>query len=339
MDKLDKVTIKEWRIIMRVKNNRVVRLLSGILLTILTAGVVFAQEDVKGSSDHTLISRFPGSSIMDYDMKSFDEYVVPMGKKAKGALTKSQKLEGKITLITYSAPAERSVLEIFRNYESALKNAGFTTLFSGKKNALGDKWLDEFVKATTRPSRYGEPGLGTRLDGEFSYIAAKLTRAEGDVYVALCVATSWFQKFPVVQLDIIETKPMETGMVKVNAEALAKDIERTGHAPIYGIYFDTGKADIKPQSEEALAEMAKLLGQDAALNLYVVGHTDNVGTLSSNMELSQRRAEAVVKTLVSKYGIGANRLHAAGVGPLSPVMANNTEEGRAKNRRVELVKQ
>ena len=326
---------------MRVKNKKIVYLFGGVLMAILTFSSVFAQADESGSKDHPLISRFPGSSIMVYDVKEFNEYVVPMGKMENGALTKSQSLEGKVTQITYSAPVDRSVLEIFRNYESAMKNAGFVILFSGKKNELGDKWLGEFLKATARPSwsRYDGAGLDTRMGDEFSYMVAKLTRAEGDVYVALCVATSWFQKFPVVQLDIIEAKPMETGLIKVNAEALAKDIERTGHASIYGIYFDSGEAVVKPQSEEALAEIAKLLGQDPKLNLYVVGHTDNVGTLSSNMDLSQRRAEAVVKTLVSKHGIDIKRLHPVGLGPLAPVTSNKTEEGRAKNRRVELVQQ
>ena len=210
---------------------------------------------------------------------------------------------------------------------------------AGIANGNAVRWLNEFIKATARPYRYGAPELGTRLEGEFCYMASSLTRAEGDVYVSLCVGSSWFQKFPVIQLDIIEVKPMETGLVKVSAEVMVKEIERTGHASIYGIYFDTGKADVEPQSEEALAEIAKLLAQDGALNLYVVGHTDNVGTFSANMELSQRRAEAVVKVLVSKYNISPDRLHAAGIGPLSPVLTNKVEEGRAKNRRVELVKQ
>lgn len=324
---------------MRVKNKKVVYLLGAVLLTILTVGSVFAQ-DVGGSKDHPLISRFPGSSIIRYDMKQFNEYAVPLGKMEKGKLTKSQKLEGKVTQITYAAPKDRSVLEILRNYESAMKNAGFATLFSGKRDELGGGWLGGFTGATERPVGYGEAALGTQLSqSDFRYMAAKLTRAEGDVYVALCVAGFGWYNYPLVQLDVIETKPMETGLVTVNAEALAKDIEQTGHASIYGIYFDTGKADVKPQSEEALAEIAKLLKQHPALNLYVVGHTDNVGTLSSNMELSQRRADAVVKALVSKYSIGADRLYAAGVGPLSPVIANKTEEGRAKNRRVALVKQ
>lgn len=125
----------------------------------------------------------------------------------------------------------------------------------------------------------------------------------------------------------------------VNAEALAEDITRTGHVAIYGIHFDTGKADVKPESEPTLKEIANLLQQNPKLNLYVVGHTDNVGTVTSNMELSKHRAEAVVKMLVGKLGVDAKRLIGYGVGPLSPVASNKTEEGRAKNRRVELVEQ
>jgi OOP family OmpA-OmpF porin len=308
------------------------------ILFALTAGIVKA-EDVTGGKDHPLISRYPGSSIMTYDMKDFNEYVLPLGKMVKQKLSKDQKIEGKVFQITYAAPAGRSLLEIFRNYETALKNAGFTVLFSGKKVDLGDGWLQVFLKATARPEQYGGAGLETRLADDYMYLAAKLAGAEEDVYLSLAVGSSWFQNFPVVQLDIIEAKPMDSGLIKVNAEALAKDIDRTGHATIYGIYFDTGKADVKPQSEEALAEIAKLLGQDPKLSLYVVGHTDNVGSYASNMDLSLRRAEAVVKVLVSKYGVATGRLQAAGAGPLSPVLANKVEEGRAKNRRVELVKQ
>jgi outer membrane protein OmpA-like peptidoglycan-associated protein len=132
---------------------------------------------------------------------------------------------------------------------------------------------------------------------------------------------------------------METGLVTVNAEVLAEDIAKRGHVSVYGIYFDTGKADVKLESEPTLKEIARLLQQNPKLNLYVVGHTDNVGTLSSNMELSKLRAEAVVKVLISKHRIDTKRLHPVGVGPLAPVASNKTEEGRAKNRRVELVEQ
>ncbi len=132
---------------------------------------------------------------------------------------------------------------------------------------------------------------------------------------------------------------MDSSLVAVNADSLTSDISRTGHASDYGIYFDTGKADVKPESDATLKEIAKLLQKNAQLKLYVVGHTDNVGNLASNQDLSQRRADAVAQLLSAKYGVLAARLRAIGDGPSAPVASNDSEEGRAKNRRVELVKQ
>jgi OmpA-OmpF porin, OOP family len=111
-----------------------------------------------------------------------------------------------------------------------------------------------------------------------------------------------------------------------------------GHIALYGIYFDTDKTDIKPESAPTLTEIAALLKQDARLTLFVVGHTDNVGGDDYNMDLSRRRATSVVTALTSQHGVDPKRLKPAGVGLLAPVAANHTEEGRAKNRRVELVK-
>jgi outer membrane protein OmpA-like peptidoglycan-associated protein len=127
--------------------------------------------------------------------------------------------------------------------------------------------------------------------------------------------------------------------VTANAAALANDIRATGHAAVYGILFDTGKADIKPESAQAIGEIAKLLKNDSALELYVVGHTDNIGSVESNLKLSDQRAQAVLKALVVEHGIAAARLRAFGCAQFAPVDANDSEEGRAKNRRVDLVKQ
>jgi OOP family OmpA-OmpF porin len=324
---------------MRIKNKVGFCLLGGVLRGLLVTGIAFAQEDVERSKDHPLISRYPGSFIRYYDVKEFEEYVLPLGKLGKeGKLTKSQKLEGKVTQITYSAPEGRSILEIYRNYESALKRAGFDPLFSITSKELGEgwgAWEDVFISTITRVDR---DYLYASLWAEGRYLAAKLTRPEGDVYAAIAVGRNERSNV-YIQLDVIEVKPIETGLVTVNAEALATDITKTGHVAVYGIYFDTGKADVQSESEPVLKEIAKLLQQSPRLNLHVVGHTDNIGTLISNMELSKLRAEAVVKTLVSKYEIDAKRLHPVGVGPLAPVASNKTEEGRAKNRRVELVEE
>ena len=140
------------------------------------------------------------------------------------------------------------------------------------------------------------------------------------------------------RLTIVEKEVMKQE-VEANAEAMGNDINTTGHVAIYGIYFDTGKTDIKPESDAAIAEIAKLLKNNNALQVYVVGHTDNVGSFDANMKLSKDRAVAVTNSLISNYGIASSRLKAYGVSSLNPVASNKTEEGKAKNRRVELVEQ
>jgi outer membrane protein OmpA-like peptidoglycan-associated protein len=295
-------------------------------LATLSIGFVLAQQkDVAGGKDHPLISRYPGSAITDYSVIAFDEYTLPLGKLQQDQWAKSQHLEGKLTRIHYEIPVGRSPLEVSRNYQQAFDRSGFQTLFScsggeqcggGAVGNLG--WCG---------------GCSPRA------LSAKLSRPEGDVYVSFHVEQDNSSTPANVQLDVIEMKAMEGGLVTVDAAALGNDITRTGHTAVYGIYFDTGKADVKPESDAALKEIAKLLQQNPILKLHVVGHTDNVGQLPSNLDLSHRRADAVVKVLSTRYSIAAMRLDAQGVGPLAPVASNDSEPGRAKNRRVELVKQ
>jgi OmpA-OmpF porin, OOP family len=141
-----------------------------------------------------------------------------------------------------------------------------------------------------------------------------------------------------IWLRIVEKKAMEQYIV-ADAAAFGNDIRATGHAAVYGINFDTGKSTIKPESAPAIGEIAKLLKGDPGLKIHVVGHTDNVGGVDSNIKLSQERAEAVLQALIRDHGIAAARLRSYGCGQFSPVASNDSEEGRAKNRRVELVKQ
>jgi outer membrane protein OmpA-like peptidoglycan-associated protein len=140
------------------------------------------------------------------------------------------------------------------------------------------------------------------------------------------------------ELTIVEKGGMEQN-IQADATSLSNSIQNTGKVALYGIYFDTGKAEVKAESESALKEIAQLLKTDAKLKLLVVGHTDNVGKFEANMLLSKQRADAVVKVLVSKYGIAPARLMPCGAGSMAPVASNQTEEGRAQNRRVELVEQ
>ena len=167
------------------------------------------------------------------------------------------------------------------------------------------------------------------------YLAARRAAPEGDTYVMLYAYDEGSQSKAL--LHIVDVAPLKEGLVTITAAEMAKDIGAVGHVAVYGVYFDVDKADIKPESAPALQEMAKLLEQQPRLNVAIVGHTDNVGTLDHNLLLSERRADAVVRALVSQYRIDAKRLMPKGVGPLAPVASNAAEEGRAKNRRVELV--
>src|SRR5580698_6375654 len=136
--------------------------------------------------------------------------------------------------------------------------------------------------------------------------------------------------------SILETIVVETALtqdVVATAAALSSGLTASGHTVVNGIQFDTGKADVKPESAPALEEVVKLLKQDAKLKLYVVGHTDNVGALAANVDLSNRRAAAVVQMLVTKYAVAADRLQPHGDGPYSPLASNDTEDGRTVNRR------
>jgi OOP family OmpA-OmpF porin len=336
-------------------------------LFVVLPGPALAQlADVKGSKDHPMVSRYGGSVIIGYDFRKFDEFIIPLGVlKRAGRDTpprlepvSSQRVEGRVTRILYVGPQERSPLEVVRNYELELKKSGFETLYTCAATQCGenDGWLAQFYLYPLGQQLSQTPPRGAARAGQISetalsfainqrYLAAKRSRPEGDVYVSVYVATNTWNyhkethDHPMILLDVIDVAPIETGMVTIDAAAMAKDISITGHVALYGIHFDTDKADPKPESQPTLQEIAKLLKQDGSMTLYIVGHTDNAGGFDYNIGLSERRAAAVVKELTLKHGIAATRLKPAGVGMLSPVAPNDAEEGRAKNRRVELVKQ
>ena len=165
------------------------------------------------------------------------------------------------------------------------------------------------------------------------YTTLKVSKDGKEVWVQ--VDTAWNRGY---YLTIVEKQAMIQEVV-ASAELFKTGLSASGHVEVPGIFFDTGKAELKPESDAAIAEVARLLQTDATLRVFVVGHTDNVAALDLNLRLSQARAEAVVQALVGKHGIAAGRLIGRGVGPLAPVASNGAEEGRARNRRVELVRQ
>lgn len=255
-----------------------------------------AEPDIKGSKDHSLLSRMPDFHISSYTDTEFASHKF-INEDKKPII-----IEGHKYYIEYrldKGAAEPGELKIRRNIQDALKSIGGKVLFD-----------DNFNKAST---------IVLQKDDRETWVEV---RSYNNMY----------------RLSIVEKEIMKQEVV-ANAEAMGNDINSTGRVLIYGIYFDTGKSEIKPESDAAIAEIAKLLENDTALNVYVVGHTDNAGSFDFNMKLSKDRADAVAGALSAKHGIAAARLKAYGVSSLAPVASNDTEEGKAKNRRVELVKQ
>ena len=299
----------------------------------LVTGSLFAK-DYKGCNDHPMISRYAGSEIIRCKKDKFDEYKLLTGKVERNKTGPNIKVEGKVTKNIYRTPAERTTLEVMKNYETVLKGADFEILYSCSNKDCGGRNFNHTVVSYSR--EFAENYKDQR------YLAAKLKRDEGDVYVALYVARNTSSGGPTkdlvfTQLNVIEARPMEANMVTIDASAMEKELSATGRVALYGIYFDTNKAVVRPESKPSLDEITKLLNKNKSMDLVVVGHTDNQGAFDYNMNLSKQRAKAVVDSLVNNFGISKSRLQHWGVGYLSPVAANKSEAGRAKNRRVELV--
>lgn len=311
--------------------------------------------DLPGAKDHPSIKRFEGSEIVLAINKNFDEVRFGTGpaifdyEKQSFPNLKFEAKEGKRTSLFYICPADASPLEVLRNYQNELKAQGFQMVFEGSSapDSLDngyDRFLSQILKDSA-PETWLTP---LSLSKDFRYLAAKKTQPNGsEMWVSVFVAfnSEWSTAFDgrgekrsLVRLDVIETKPMEQRMVQVSSAEMAKGIDTEGKIALYGIFFDTDKANLKPESDQTLNEIAALLKGEPDLKLLVVGHTDAEGAFEYNRSLSEKRAASVVAALTSRHGISKERLFPFGVSYASPMASNSSDEGRAKNRRVELVR-
>ncbi len=310
-----------------------------ITIFILLTGALnfaFAQQDVEGSEDHPMISRYEGSYIRGYEKYDYDRLTFYTGEE-DGELQMIVP-EGEVTRILYFQPEGATVLQVQRNYQQALINAGFELVYEcfGGMDQIPRSIFTDFETIGGRETR------NVFMGSDHSYFMARLKRESGDVFVSAHSARSDQadeDNQVVTALQIMEEKPMETGKVKVDlsADAMAEQIDELGSVRIYGIHFDTGEATIEEGSESALAEIASFLKENPGISIGVIGHTSSTGGIELNMELSEERAKAVVDYLVNEHGIDKGRLIPKGVGPFAPVASNRDEEGRARNRRVELI--
>ena len=460
-----------------------------LLLILIMPGVVAGAKaadttDIAGSSDHPMLSRFPGTNIVAYENRYHDVAWLPGAPSGNKGFTEGEWIKGRLTWLIYQSPADRSTLEIYRNYEKALKDAGFEIGFSCKKDGCGKRFIKAMLQISGRMMDGGERWMPDSA----RYLSARLSRDEGgSTWVSLLIHERNTEGLSAIRLIVVEENEpreldklkataagsksvnydearMATGMaagnklqdvvelegkiewrafrfdqsvsayeafasylrdtetkgyraqfrchfkfcgsrfirkvvdlngniiaggerwsqdsahyfmarlatpeksgygsvlaykqpdgiavlrmlsvipeeiefdlITVSGESMADEMDKSGKVAVYGIYFDTDSADVQSESSETLTEIAKLMALRPGLLLFVDGHTDDEGTQEYNQALSQDRAQSVVDALIKQQGIEAGRLQARGFGESRPVSANDSEDGRSWNRRVELV--
>ena len=296
-------------------------------LCLTVSGPAHAQQrDVAGSRDYPGIGRFSGSVITGYVAKDFDATRLQAAAFKDGKATDERRPEGRVTRIAYRTKAGPSIIEVSRNFETQLAKAGFETLVACDADACGGIPFSEALDALPIPQMW--------VDGfDYRYIATRKADGAGETFATILVSKT--NDEITAQLVVAVVGSMADKMV--DAAAMSKGLGEKGHIALYGIYFDTDKAVVKPESKPTLDEIAKLLRGQPQLNVVIVGHTDSQGAYDYNMDLSKRRAEAVAAILAQSYQIAKPRLRTSGVGFLAPIGSNARDDGRALNRRVELV--
>lgn len=321
---------------------------AGLLFAALTA-VNASAADAPGCKDPFGLKRFEGSSLVQCEKRDFAEYLLPTSPineydfKLKLPKLESQlDLEGKLQRSVYAVPKGPSSAEVFRNYKLDMEAKGFRILFEARGEAVG----------RVQGPYFDQVSLGGQVFAYSSSTArfATAVKEEGEAksYISLYIVEFQDGYNPkikaekgavYVSLDSLQVGELRDRMTVVSAGEIASSLSNTGRVALYGIQFDFNKADIKPESRPTLDEIGKYLKNSPDAKLYVVGHTDNVGSADSNMRLSQARAKSVAADLARTYGIAPARLRGEGVGLFAPIGSNDTEDGRAKNRRVELLPQ
>jgi OOP family OmpA-OmpF porin len=279
-----------------------------------------AQQDSSGCKDHPLFNRMPNHYIASCNESPFEARKFPVGPQDANGATKLQEVEGKWFAIAYrpNEGTKSSALQVQRNFQNAAKAAGGTI-----EGAYGE-WckfrLDESFKL-------GNPctNLGTTLkfakDGKETWVFVNATSSS---------LTGYDDGYT---LFILEREAMSQDIV---ANELLDRINKDGMIALY-LNFDTGSATLQASSNSQIDQIAAMLKAAPSLNVEIGGHTDNVGNAAANQKLSEARAAAVATALTSR-GIPSSRITAVGYGQTTPIADNRTEDGRAKNRRVELVK-
>ncbi|UMA65762.1 OmpA family protein [Roseivivax marinus] len=299
-------------------------LITTVLSFAMLAGAAHAQ-DIEGASDHPVIGRYDGSIITHFEQAEYDAQTIFTSIDPEGYET----LEGAVTRIVYTMPEGASALQVARSFEQTLTADGFEILVSCRNRDCGRALFGKDLRSTTWLPFHA---VGSFSSGDTAFLTAVKDADGASIHAQIAVADAIRR---LINVNVVESAAFENKVL--DAAAMAESISETGRVALDNIYFDTNEATLTPESDAALAEMAKLLSDNPDVDVYIVGHTDTVGGYDFNLDLSRRRAQAVVDALVGSHGVSADRVVPAGVGPLAPVASNATGDGQARNRRVELV--
>lgn len=325
---------------------KVTLILATVALMISTN--LFAQRttDIEGGKDYSTISRFEGSVIEFYKVTKWGSYKLPLSDKGAIDWKEPKIIEGKVIRTQYTISSDNNSEFVLHNYKAAFNKSGFVILkrMTGAELNIDNRsyhWWDKYYESGGyyKGINNGKFGMGIipHMYKNHSFIVAKGHSNNKDIYAIIYITEDKNDKYTLITQDVIEIDAVETGLV--TAKSLDEGITTKGHIILDGVYFDTGKSTIKPESAEALKNIAEYLNTHPEKKFLIVGNTDNVGDFNANLKLSKDRAEAVMNELVSKYSVKTEQLKTYGLGSASPIVSNSTDEGKAKNRRVEIVEQ
>ena len=336
-------------------NPRGLALVLGLSLLSALGGEGLAADlskDVPGATDLPGVPRFAGSVLIGYGTSEQEQTIIPKGpwvKSAKGGSWKETiEVEGRRTRLLYLAPRGASALDIARGYQKLLYGEGYKRLFECSGTEACGAGIERFYVDEAHGKKLGDGHLLKNVYSEGSVqepqlLSVQRTTPEGErslfIFAAFQdnYADSAAGDRVAVFVEEVLTRPKPAPGALLKALEMAQGMAQSGRVALYGIRFDAEQASLRAESQPQLEELARMLSEQPGIEVYVVGHTDNAGTLDANLELSRRRAEAVTEALIQSYGIIGARLTPRGVASLAPLASNATEEGRAKNRRIELV--
>jgi len=301
--------------------------------------------DIENCKDSPLVSRFEGA-VIEFCMETkWGTYKLPVNDKGAIDWSNPKSLDGKVTRIQYTTSKDNNSEFVLQNYKAAFGKAGFKILIAIANEQLGvsdrpHTWTDKYYETGGYYNGLNNEKFGKGIEfpiwkNNHSFIAAWGKKEGKDIYVVIYTVVD--EKYALITQDVIEVEKVETGLV--TAESISGGIEAEGRVILDGIFFETDKWDLKPESDAALRNIADYVTKNPGRKFFIVGHTDNSGAYSSNLTLSENRAKAVAEALVKRYSVNASQLNSYGVASLSPVASNKTAEGKSRNRRVEIVEQ